>query len=138
MKLMKPILGATALSLAAGMSFAAAHMADELTIISWGGAYSKSQLLAYHEPYTAMTGVTIINDESSNEAVAKLRAMNEAGNVTWDVVDVVASDAIRLCDEGLALVIDPDTQLADAPDGTKASVDFGDLIVSECFIPNIV
>ncbi len=138
MKLMKPILGATALSLAAGMSFAAAHMADELTIISWGGAYSKSQLLAYHEPYTAMTGVTIINDESSNEAVAKLRAMNEAGNVTWDVVDVVASDAIRLCDEGLALVIDPDTQLADAPDGTKASVVFGDLIVSECFIPNIV
>ncbi len=138
MKYAKPIIGAAILSVAAGMSSAGSHMADELTIISWGGAYSRSQLLAYDEPYIALTGITIIHDESSNEAVAKLRAMNEAGNITWDVVDVVASDAIRLCDEGLALEIDPDTQLADAPDGTKASVDFGDLIVSPCFVPNIV
>ena len=82
--------------------------------------------------------VNIINDESSNEAVAKLRAMHEAGNVTWDVVDVVAADAIRLCDEGLAEVIDPDKDLAPAPDGTPASEDFGDLLVSDCFIPQIV
>ena len=74
--------------------------------------------------------MSIINDDSAAEAVAKLRAMNEAGNVTWDVVDVVAADAIRLCDEGLALEIDPDSQLAAAPDGTPASEDFGDLIVS--------
>jgi putative spermidine/putrescine transport system substrate-binding protein len=114
------------------------NCADEMTIVSWGGAYSNSQLKAYHEPYSEMTGVNIINDESSNEAVAKLRAMNEAGNVTWDVVDVVASDAIRLCDEGLAEVIDPDTDLAAAPDGTSAADDFGDLLVSECFIPQIV
>jgi len=111
---------------------------DSMTIVSWGGAYSKSQLKAYHEPYSAATGTEIVNDESSAEAVAKLRAMNEAGNVTWDVVDVVAADAIRLCDEGLALEIDPDTDLADAPDGTPASEDFGDLIVSDCFIPQIV
>jgi putative spermidine/putrescine transport system substrate-binding protein len=114
------------------------NCADEMTIVSWGGAYSNSQIKAYHEPYSEMTGVNIINDESSNEAVAKLRAMNEAGNVTWDVVDVVASDAIRLCDEGLAEVIDPDTDLAAAPDGTSAADDFGDLLVSECFIPQIV
>jgi len=114
------------------------NCADELTIVSWGGAYSNSQIKAYSEPYTALTNVKIVNDESSNEAVAKLRAMNEAGNVTWDVVDVVASDAIRLCDEGLAEVIDPDTDLAAAPDGTPASEDFGDLLVSECFIPQIV
>ncbi|MCP3972361.1 MAG: extracellular solute-binding protein [Rhodobacteraceae bacterium] len=116
----------------------AADMADELTIVSWGGAYSKSQLRAYHEPYSEMSGTTIINDDSSAEAVAKLRAMNEAGNVTWDVVDVVAADAMRLCDEGLALEIDHDTMLAAAPDGTLASEDFGDLIVSDCFIPQIV
>jgi len=116
----------------------AADMADEMTIVSWGGAYSNSQMKAYHEPYMAKTGVKIINDESSNEAVAKLRAMNEAGNVTWDVVDVVAADAMRLCDEGLAMEIDPDTMLAPAPDGTSAADDFGDLLVSECFIPQIV
>ena len=114
------------------------NCADEMTIVSWGGAYSASQNNAYHKPYSEKTGVKIVNDESSAEAVAKLRAMKEANNVTWDVVDVVASDAIRLCDEGLAMEIDADTQLADAPDGTKASEDFGDLMVSECFIPQIV
>jgi len=111
---------------------------DQMTIVSWGGAYSNSQLEAYHKPYSALSGVEIINDESSAEAVAKLRAMNEANNVTWDVVDVVASDAIRLCDEGLAMEINADEQLAAAPDGTPASEDFGDLLVSECFIPQIV
>ena len=45
---------------------------------------------------------------------------------------------MQLCDEGLALEIDPDTMLAPAPDGTPASEDFGDMLVSECFIPQIV
>ena len=116
----------------------AADMADEMTIVSWGGAYSSSQMKAYHEPYMKKTGIKVINDESSAEAVAKLRAMDEAGNITWDLVDVVASDAIRLCDEGLAQEIDHDKVLAKAPDGSPASKDFGDLIVSQCFIPQIV
>jgi putative spermidine/putrescine transport system substrate-binding protein len=112
--------------------------ADSMTIVSWGGAYQRSQKNAYFDPYKEMTGVEITTDESSNEAVAKLRAMAEAGNITWDVVDVVASDAIRLCDEGLAMEIDHDEMLAPAPDGTEASEDFGDMIVSDCFIPQIV
>jgi putative spermidine/putrescine transport system substrate-binding protein len=124
---------------AAAVMIAGAAQADEMTIVSWGGAYSASQQAAYHDPYMAKNpDVTIINDESSAEAVAKLRAMSEANNVTWDVVDVVASDAIRLCDEGLAMEIDPAKHLAPAPDGTPAAEDFGDLLVSECFIPQIV
>ena len=138
MKFTSTLLTASALAVASSTAFADGHMAKEMTIVSWGGAYSASQLNAYHEPYSKKTGVKIINDESSAEAVAKLRAMNEAGNVTWDVVDVVAADAIRLCDEGLAMEIDPASQLAPAPDGTPASKDFGDLLVSDCFIPQIV
>ncbi|SHE61576.1 putative spermidine/putrescine transport system substrate-binding protein [Litoreibacter ascidiaceicola] len=138
MKTTLKLMATSCLTLTASMALADGHMANEMTIVSWGGAYSNSQQKAYHEPYMENTGVNIINDESSAEAVAKLRAMNEAGNVTWDVVDVVASDAIRLCDEGLAMEIDPDTQLADGDDGSKASDDFGDLLVSECFIPQIV
>lgn len=131
-----------ALTAAAALGIAPA-LADEvsgkMTAVSWGGAYQKSQIRAYAEPYMAKhPGVEIVWDESSNEAVAKLRAMNEANNVTWDIVDVVAADAIRLCDEGLAEEINPDTDLAAAPDGTPASEDFGDLLVSECFIPQIV
>ena len=133
MNLAKTMLTTAALSVAAS-----AVAAQEMTIVSWGGAYTKSQKNAYHDPYSEKTGITIINDDSSAEAVAKLRAMDEAGNVTWDVVDVVAADAIRLCDEGLAMEINADEQLAPAPDGTSASDDFGDLLVSDCFIPQIV
>ncbi|KZM50746.1 extracellular solute-binding protein [Labrenzia sp. OB1] len=134
MKLKTVVLAGTALAFAGS-----AAVAEDMTLVSWGGAYQASQKAAYADPYVAdHPDVTIIWDESSAEAVAKLRAMNEAGNVTWDLVDVVASDAIRLCDEGLAMEIDPDVDLAAAPDGTSAADDFGDLLVSECFIPQIV
>jgi putative spermidine/putrescine transport system substrate-binding protein len=135
MKLTKTLLASTALTAVAGMASAEVK---ELTIVSWGGAYTDSQTNAYHIPYTEKTGITIINDDSSNEAVAKLRAMNEADNITWDVVDVVAADAIRLCDEGLALEIDFDTMLAPGDDGSTPTDDFGDLLVSDCYVPSIV
>lgn len=123
-----------------GLSLAASAQAEtELVVVSWGGAYSASQQNAYHDPYMKLNkDIKIVNDDSAGEAVAKLRAMNEAGNVSWDLVDILPADAIRLCDEGLAEVIDHDKDLAPAPDGTPASEDFGNLIVSECFIPQIV
>ncbi len=124
----------------AGAAHAGGHgMSDSMTLVSWGGAYQQSQINAYSDPYAEMhEGLEVVWDSSSNEAVAKLRAMNEAGNVTWDVVDVVAADAMRLCDEGLAMEIDFDEQLAEGADGSSASDDFGDLLVSDCFIPQIV
>ncbi|MCC9622713.1 extracellular solute-binding protein [Thalassospira sp. MA62] len=138
MQLIKTI-SATALLVAASGTAFAQDMASDMTIVSWGGAYQASQLHAYAEPYMENhPEVSITWDESSNEAVAKLRAMNEANNVTWDLVDVVAADALRLCDEGLAMEYDPEELLAPAPDGTSAEDDFGDLIVSDCFIPQIV
>ncbi len=141
MKLTKTLLASTALTVAAVAAHAESHgsMAMDMTLVSWGGAYQSSQQKAYVEPYLEMhPDVSVSWDESSAEAVAKLRAMNEAGNVTWDLVDVTAASAIRLCDEGLAMEIDHDEVLAAAPDGTVASDDFGDLIVSDCYIPQIV
>lgn len=120
------------------VSGAAFAEVDEMTVVSWGGAYQNSQQKAYAEPYSADTGINFVWDESSSEAVNKLRIQAESGDISWDLVDVVAADAIRLCDEGLARIVDPDTELESAPDGTPASADFGDLIVSECFIPQIV
>ena len=114
------------------------HLADSLTVVSWGGAYQASQIKAYANPYAERHGVEFIWEESAPEAVARLRAMDEANNLTWDVVDAVPSDAIRLCDEGLAEEIDHNAVLAPAPDGTLPTEDFGDLIVSPCFIPQIV
>ncbi|MBK1637190.1 extracellular solute-binding protein [Rhodovulum adriaticum] len=136
---LKSILLSTGIALVGAPMALAQEMADSMTLVSWGGAYQQSQINAYSDPYKEMhEGLTVVWDESSNEAVAKLRAMNEAGNVTWDLVDVTAADAMRLCDEGLAMEIDHDEMLAPAPDGTPASDDFGETIVSDCFIPQIV
>jgi putative spermidine/putrescine transport system substrate-binding protein len=129
----------TTAAVVAMVGFVGQAMATELVVVSWGGAYTASQQNAYHAPYMKNNpGIKIINDDSAGSAVAKLRAMKEAGNTTWDLVDAVASDAMRLCDEGLVDVIDHDNALAPAPDGTPASNDFGNFIVSECFIPQIV
>lgn len=135
MKLTRLFVGATgAITLAAG-----AVAAEDLVIVSWGGAYSASQKAAYSDPYMAENpDINIINDESSAEAVALLRAQAEAGNITWDLVDVTGADAIRLCDEGLAMPIDHDELLAPGDNGMTPTEDFGEMIVSECFIPQIV
>lgn len=135
----KSILAIAAIVFIVSPIVVVAQLATDMTLVSWGGAYQKSQQRAYVEPYIANNpDVTVVWDESGPEAVAKLRAMNEANNITWDIVDVTASDAIRLCDEGLALEIDHDEVLAAADDGTPATKDFGELLVSDCFIPQVV
>ncbi len=111
----------------------------ELVIVSWGGAYEASQENAYYKAYmAACPNVTVVQESASNEAVAKMRAQAEAGNVTWDVVDVVISDAIRVCDEGLAMEIDHNEWMAEGTDGTPAVDDLGDTLQSQCHIPEIV
>ena len=95
--------GLAATGMAVVTTAQAQDMANSMTLVSWGGAYQKSQINAYSDPYQAMhPDLEVVWEESSYEAVARLRGMDEAGNVTWDLVDIVASDAIRVCDEGLA------------------------------------
>lgn len=135
---MNKIFKQTLLATVAAGVVVTAQAETTMVVVSWGGAYTKSQQRAYHEPYMALNpGITIVNDDSSSEGASKLRAQVEAGNVTWDLLDAEAPNAITLCDEGLVEEINFDTELADAPDGTKASVDFGKAIVSPCFIPQI-
>jgi putative spermidine/putrescine transport system substrate-binding protein len=135
---MNKILKQTLLTAAVAGFVTGAHAETTMVVVSWGGAYTASQQRAYHEPYMANNpGITIVNDDSASEGASKLRAQIEAGNVTWDLLDAEAPAAITLCDEGLVEEIDHDTMLAPAPDGTLASVDFGESIVSPCFIPQI-
>jgi len=138
MRIMK-IFGATGAVSLLALSAAQAQDPVSLTIVSWGGAYTASQVNAYHEPYMAENPhVTIINDDGSANALASLRAQAQAGNVTWDLVDMLPSDAQLACDEGIILPIDHDAMLAPAPDGTPATEDFLPGSLGECFIPQIV
>ncbi|GAB4371424.1 MAG: ABC transporter substrate-binding protein [Kiloniellaceae bacterium] len=115
---------------------ASAAGAAEITVVSWGGAYTKSQVKAYHEPYTAKTGVVIRSDDY-NGGLAEVKAQVEAGNVTWDLVDVELSDAVRGCDEGLLEPIDKSI-LPPAPDGTPAEEDFLPGTLYDCAVSTIV
>ncbi|MBA3877246.1 MAG: ABC transporter substrate-binding protein [Anaerolinea sp.] len=57
-----------------------------LTFASYGGAYQEAQRKGWLEPYSALTGVTFQESEDSSNATIK--AQVEAGQVTWDIVDV--------------------------------------------------
>jgi putative spermidine/putrescine transport system substrate-binding protein len=113
--------------------------AVQLSIVSWGGAYAMSQQRAYFDPYQKFTPeVRIQLTNAGGDAVQRLREQARSGTVSWDLVDVTAADAIRLCNEGIAMHIEHDKILAPAPDGTPASQDFGQTMVSDCMIPEIV
>ena len=129
---MKRTLILTTALIAAGV----AAQAQDLAVMSWGGAYSKSQVEAYHKPFTEMTGINVIDVVADNPATP-IKAQVEAGNVSVDVVDLEYADAIALCDEGLLVEIDP-AILAPAPDGTPAMEDFLPGAVTDCFVATIV
>ena len=117
-------------ALLAGTAFAAsARAADELTITSWGGAYSESQRKAYYEPY--MAAGNKITEAEYNGEVAKIKAMVEANAITWDVIDVDTATALQGCAEGALETID----------WAKLGLDRAKFIgadLMECAVPTIV
>ena len=69
----------------------------DVTVASWGGAYTESQIKAYVDTYDAAT----VKFENYNGGLGEIRAQVESGSVIWDVVDVLPDQAITGCDEGL-------------------------------------
>ena len=118
------------------MSYSVALAGDTLTVTSWGGAYSKSQIEAYQKPYAAKTGITI-NAEDYNGGLAEIRSQVQTGSVTWDVVDLEKNDLLAGCDDGLFEILDPNT-FPPAPDGTPAIKDFLPGGLHECGAGTIV
>ncbi|WP_085032379.1 ABC transporter substrate-binding protein [Ensifer aridi] len=80
-------IGVTGLAVSAFLPLKLTFAADQLTVVSWGGAFQASQRKAYFEPFSAETGIKITEGEWSGER-AKIRAMVESQTVSWDVVDV--------------------------------------------------
>ena len=130
------LMGATAVAavLAAG-SYAWAQ-GKSVTVVSWGGAYTKSQVEAYHKPFIAKTGIQI-KSEDYNGNVAAIKAQVQSKKVTWDIVDVELADAIRLCDEGLIERIDAKTLPAGA-NGKSAADDFVKGTLHDCSVATII
>lgn len=103
--------------------------AQDFTMVSWGGAYQKSQDEAFVKPYEAKTGAKITEEEYNGE-VSKIRAMVQSGTVSWDVVDVDSATVRQACDEGILEQIDYSK--------VAPKKDFVEGALHECGVPNIV
>ena len=134
MKSMK-LLGATAVAAALAGSYAYAQT-KTLTVVSWGGAYTKSQVEAYQKPFIAKTGIQI-KSEDYEGSVAPIKAQVQSGKVTWDIVDVELADAVRMCDEGLLEKIDHKA-LPAGTDGKAATDDFIKGTLHDCAVATIL
>ena len=121
---LKPIVAAAALLVSAS-AFAQA----QITVVNFGGANGNAQKKAYFEPYEKSTGNKIVGVEYNGEQ-AKIKAMVESKNVTWDVVEVESPDVTRGCDEGLFEKLDY------SKIGAKS--DFTPAAVHECGIGTFV
>jgi putative spermidine/putrescine transport system substrate-binding protein len=73
---------------------------DAINLVSWGGAWSAAVKGAWTDSYEEETGQGF-NFIDYNGGVAEIRAQSEAGNVTWDIVDMIPGDLTIACDEGL-------------------------------------
>jgi putative spermidine/putrescine transport system substrate-binding protein len=117
---LKPIVVAAAVLVSL-----AAQAQTQITVVNFGGANGNAQKKAYVEPFEKTTGNKIVSVEYNGEQ-AKIKAMVEAKNVTWDVVEVESPDVTRGCDEGLFEKLDY------SKIGNKA--DFAPAAVHECGI----
>jgi putative spermidine/putrescine transport system substrate-binding protein len=97
------VAGGTALALSLASPAGAAG--EAITVVSWGGAYQKSQDEAYFKPFQAKYGAHIGTEEYNGE-IAKIRAMVESGNISWDVIDVDSATVLQGCEDGLFLKLD--------------------------------
>lgn len=99
-----------------------------LTVVSRGaGAYTKSQMLAFINPYREMKN-RWVNVEHYNGGLAQIRTQVRSFNVKWDVVEIEIADAIRACREGLLEKIDH------AVLGSSAADDFYPEALQDCSV----
>ena len=110
------------LVIALAATLALPALAQQITVVNFGGANANAQKKAYYEPFEK-TGIKVVPVEYNGEQ-AKIKAMVEAKKVSWDVVEVESPDVARGCDEGLFEKIDWSKV------GNKA--DFQPAAVSEC------
>lgn len=110
-----------------------------ISVASWPGAFGYAQLKTLHEPFMAAhPEYRVLQRGGSAEVVDRLQRIDGLGGPGWHVANVVAADALRLCDELLAEPIEHDDVLAPGQDGAAPSADFGAFLVSDCFVPQAV
>lgn len=130
----KPFIASTATAAAMGLTLVSTANA-EITITSWGGAYTASQQKAYGATWDK-GGNDNINWQNYNGGLDEVRTQVASGTVTWDILDVLPNDARTGCDEGLFEPLDRSIFEA-APDGTPMDEDIMVDVPNDCVVPQI-
>ncbi|MEJ2383662.1 MAG: ABC transporter substrate-binding protein [Xanthomonadales bacterium] len=107
----------------------------ELTVVSWGGSYTRSQILGFVRDYEKASGVDVDMIDYAG-GIDEIRSQVRSWNIKWDVIDLELFDAITACEEGLLEPIDA-AALPPAPDGTAATADFLDGALMPCGVGNV-
>lgn len=88
-----------------GATLSSLATARDLTVVGFGGDTQEAFTAAYLQPYSQKTGKKIIQD-SYTGGIAKLKAMVESRNVTWDLVQMDENEMAVACDDGLLEPLD--------------------------------
>ncbi len=107
----------------------------DVTFVSWTGSYMRAQILGFVNPYEQQTGKNVMVEHYAG-GIEEIRNQVESSNVVWDVVDMIESDMLRACNEGLLESL-AEIDLPPGVDGTPASEDFVEGAVSECGVGGI-
>lgn len=110
--------------------------AEELTMVGWGGALSAAEVKAFNKPFTAATGIKV-QAVTYNGGLAQVKAQEEVGKVSWDVVDAEMTSAARGCDQDLLERIST-SSLAPGADGSRPKADFFKDALQTCGVANYV
>ena len=100
------LLGGAAAVGVSGRAFAQAEppKPSQIVVNHSGGSMGTAMRKAFFNGFEKKYGIRVV--ETSPVDFGKLRAMVEAKNTTWDVLDLETNDAIVGCDEGLLQTVD--------------------------------
>jgi len=84
---------------------------DEVVVASYGGAFQDAETKAFFEPFAKSTGTKVIG--TTGTSYAKVKAMVESRNITWDVVSAESSSFASEVRDGLLEPIDYSVVKAD-------------------------
>jgi len=97
--------GISAAVFAVGAMFlAGVSTAQEVVISSYGGSFQEAQTKAFFDPYAASSGVKVTG--TTGTGYAKVKAMVESGNITWDVISAESPAFANEVKDGLLQPID--------------------------------
>jgi putative spermidine/putrescine transport system substrate-binding protein len=103
-------------------------LAEDLTVVTWGGAYEAAQAKAIFAPFTEKTGIKITTTRYDGSLTA---LKTRAGAEGWDVIDMLEPTAISACDAGLLAPLNH-AALTNAPS------DFAPATLRRCSLPQNV